>query len=82
VTGRDSHEAGTDRGATSAARSGRWEVKLYQGGFVVDAESAQEARVEALQAVAESLDLFVVRELPTEGSLPTVEEVQGILRDA
>ena len=54
-----------------------WNVSLYDGSFTVDADTEDEARHEALQCLAESLDLFVVREL--RDYPPTPEEVRGIL---
>jgi hypothetical protein len=40
----------------------RWKITLYRDHFIVDAENEREARLEALQALAESLDLFVVED--------------------
>lgn len=40
--------------------SDTYRVTLWEGSFTVSADSEEEARTEALQTVAESLDLFVV----------------------
>lgn len=41
----------------------RWKITLHEGGFVIDATNEAEARTEALECLAESLDLFVVEEV-------------------
>lgn len=44
----------------------RWDVTLYQGGFIIEAESEHAARSEALRCLTESLDLFVAQEIEPE----------------